>query len=329
MTEKINDILDLKYHIDKAKSIVEDEQKIATACPDNFALQFAAMVNQSTLNRKVEKLKNIQQESLCELYEYRLTGDSIGYGSAPMELVGDFLSSLQRVINRIAQNIEEHIPTPNIPKHIADGVTLNIQAFSPGSFKIICNAKIPDQGLFNNMEEVINDTLLVKSNKQMFEIISAIDNQERLVEIMENYHPYTISAIADFFKTTGKAGVNVDAVWSGITYRTEKHLDKDSLLKAYELLDKFDKEPKVYNDSLIGSIVSMDIQKKCFGFVGSDNRRFKAHFSEDACSELRQKDVNPLYEDKKYNVEFQIAEYNSPSGKKKVKYIFNRILSVI
>lgn len=329
MNEKMSDILDLKYHIDKAKSIVEEEQEIAEQYPDNFALQFAAMVNQSTLNHKIEELENLQKESLCELYEYRLTGDNIGYGSAPVELVGDFLSSLQKVINRIAQNIEEHVPTPNIPKYITDKVALNIQAFAPGSFKVICNAKLPDQGLFNDMDEVLNDTLLVKSNMKMFEIISTIDNQEQLIEIMENYHPYTISAIADFFKTTGKAGVNIDAVWNGVTHKDAKHLDKDSLFRAYELLNKFDKEPRVYNDIFTGSIVSMDMRKKCFGFVNSDNKRFNVYFSEVACPELRKHDVNPLYEDKKYNIEFKVAEYNSPSGKKKVKYLFNRILNVL
>ena len=329
MNEKMNDIFDLKYHIDKAKSIVEEEQKIVKENPENFALQFAAMVNQTTLSHKVQKLDDLKREAMAEIYEYRLTGDSIGYGTAPMEIVGEFLSSWQKVINRIAQNIEEKIPTANIPKYITDKVALNVQAFAPGSFKIICNATLPDQGLFNNMDDVINDTLLVKANKKMFEVIDSVDNEENLIEVMEDLHPYTISAITELFKTTGKAGVNVDAVWNGVTYRAEKHLDKDSLFRAYELLDKFDKEPKIYTDSFTGSVVSMDMRKKCFGFLDSDNKKINAYFTENSCAELREKNVNPLYEDKIYTIEFQIAEYNAPSGKKKIKYLFNRILNII
>ena len=329
MNEKMNDIFDLKYHIDKAKSIVEEEQKIAKENLENFALQFAAMVNKTTLNHKVQKLDDLKREAMAEIYEYRLTGDSIGYGTAPMELVGEFLSSWQKAINRIAQNIEEKIPSSNIPKYITDKVALNVQAFVPGSFKIICNATLPDQGLFNNMDDVINDTLLVKANKKMFEVIDSVDNKEKLIDVMEDFHPYTISAIAELFKNTGKAGVNIDAVWNGVTYKVEKYLDKDSLSKAYELLNKFDKEPKVYTDSFMGKIVSMDMSKKYFGFLDSDNKRINAYFTESSCIELREKNVNPLYEDRIYTVEFQIAEYTAPSGKKKVKYLFNRILNVI
>lgn len=327
MKNSIDDILDLKYHIDKLAPLVEENEKLAANNPNDFAVQLMCQNNSAVFNLKKQQMAKMQQEERCDIFEYRLTGDSIGFGVAPMEIIGDFMSSCQKAINRIAQNINGQFMTPNISKSITNQVSLNIQAFAPGSFKIICNANRPDMRLFNNQPEISKDNLLFKSSEMLFKIMDDIDDEKKLLQDIDDLHPYTIAAITDLFKVTGKAGVNIDASWQGSDGKLERKMKSGSLFKAYKLLNKFDEKPTEMEETFRGSVVAINRIKCVLAFQTADEE-LKVHFNDGSCAELKRNDVNPLNEGDIYDLRIRTSQYRSLSGKTKKQHLFLGISKV-
>lgn len=327
MKNSINDVLDLKYHIDKVTPLIEENNKLADENPNDFAIQLMCQNNDAVFRLKKQQLMAMQKEERCEIFEYRLTGEDIGYGVAPMELVGDFMSSCQKAINRIAQNLNGNFITPNISKSITNQVSLNIQAFAPGSFKIICNAIRPDMGLFNNHPDIAKNNLLFKSSEMLFKIMDDIDNEEKLLQDIDDLHPYTIAAITDLFKVTGKAGVNIDASWQGSNGKVERKMESASLFKAYKLLNGFDEKPTEEEEILRGSVVAINRIKCVFDFQTADGE-LKVHFDDNSCVELKRNNVNPLNEGDIYDLKIKTSQYRSLSGKTKKQHLFLSISKI-
>lgn len=327
MKNSIDDILDLKYHIDKLAPLIEENKKLAAENPDNFAIQLMCQNNSSVFHIKEKQLLELQKQERCDIFEYRLTGDSIGFGEAPMEVVGEFLSSCQKTINRIAQNFKEEFLSANIPKEISQQVSLNIQAFAPGSFKIICNAIRPDMGLFNEQAELAKDNLLFKSSALLFKIMDDINDEDKLLEDMGELHPYTIAAITDLFKVVGKARVNIDASWQGMDCKEERRMNSCSLLRAYKLLNKYDKTPSETEEIYRGNVVAINRKKYLLEFQTTEEI-LNVHFDDSSCEELRKNDVNPLNEADIYDLKIKTSKYKSLSGKTKTQHLFLSISKV-
>lgn len=328
MNKDFDEIFDIKYHIDKFEPLVNDDKKLSDENPENFALKFAALVNGSTLNKKKNRLKELLQEEHCDIFEYRLTGEKIGYGAAPAELIGDFLSTLQKTVYRLGQDIAENFPKSHIPKYIVDETTLSIQAFNPGSFRIICSGTKPDFGIFNQ-DPCVEDNLLTKSSEKLFSILENVKNDDELLIELEDLNPYTISAITELLKVSASAEIDIEAKWKTHSNEVQRYLERNSIMEAYKLLSTFDPEPEERTDEFIGSVVSMNSEKNYFEFKTLDNKKFKIHFDESSYKELRENKVDPLYIDKQYRVEVIKIVYVSPSGRTKEIFKFSKIKTML
>lgn len=62
MKNSIDDILDLKYYIDKLAPLVEENEKLAADNPNDFAVQLMCQNNSAVFNLKKQQMAKMQQE---------------------------------------------------------------------------------------------------------------------------------------------------------------------------------------------------------------------------------------------------------------------------
>lgn len=320
-SELLDEFLNIKNHIDNITPIVEDMEKLSAQDPDDFGLELCAMFNRATLEKKKEKCTRTYDELVEEVFEYRLTGDSIDYGSAPIELVGTFLTNLQKIFSRLAQEICQNVGQ-QIPANISKQTRLSVSAFAPGSFRIICNAPRPDAGVFNSSPEVFEDNLLTKSAEKLFDIFKDVNDEDSFNQDINDMSPYTVSALKDLLGVISKNGVNLDASWIKRNSTFKSELKNDIVSSRFSYLRKIETEPVKTEICVKGKLIELNRDRNTFLFEPEGERKIKVSFDEDAVAKMKKHGFNPLDYETVHIIELIKESYKTVSGQDKVTYTF-------
>ena len=313
MTKSVNQIMDLKFFIDKISPAIEEQKQIVES-NTNFGEHFVASFNELSLKQLEKELQEQQQREFCDIFEYRLMGKEISYGSIPAEILGSFLNNLQKVVSRIAQSIATEVPSSVISNDIEDATRLNVQAFAPGSFKIICSSFRPDVGVFNGLPPINEENLTFKANQKLFDLLESISEQDSLLNEVEDLNPYAISAIADLFKTLKKSEIDVEATWQGLNHKSTKYIENKNIVKAYDMFSNFETTPKEIEETFKGNVIAINVEKSYLEFKDENSIKIKVDFDKKALDVLKDKGVNPLF-DKLFKLSIVKLTYTTPSGK--------------
>lgn len=317
----MSEFLDLKNHIDNTEPIVGEQERIAKEHPECFGMELCALVNRRAIEHKKEKCIAMHEQLMEEVFEYRLVGDGIDFGSAPLELIGSFLTNLQRTFYRLAQEISESVG-PQISATIASQTRLRINAFAPGSFRIICNGEKPDNGVFNADAAIADDNLLTKSAEKLFTIFSDVSEEELFKQEVDDLSPYTVAALKDLLGVVSKNGVSLEASWLKKDKTVKSDLRNEVVSSRFTYLGKIETEPKKNDICVKGKLLELNRDKNTFLFKPENDGKIKVAFEEDAVAQMKEHGFNPLDYETEHVIDLVKVCYKTVSGKDKVTYTF-------
>lgn len=317
----MNEFLNLKNQIDDTSTVVTEQERLAKEYPECFGLELCALFNRNTLEHKIEKCKTIHEQLMEEVFEYRLVGDGIDYGSAPLELIGSFLTNLQKTFYRLAQEISDSV-SPQISATVASQTRLRINAFASGSFKIVCNGIKPDSGVFSSDPEIADDNLLTKSAEKLFTIFSDISEEDLFKQEVDDLSPFTVAALKDLLGVVSKNGVSLEASWLRKDKTVKSDLRNEVVSSRFNYLGKIEIEPKKDEICLKGNLLELNRDKNTFLFKTKNEGKIKVAFEEDAVDQMKEHGFNPLDYKTEYIINLVKVCYKTVSGKDKVNYTF-------
>lgn len=286
----------LKRQISLLQPWIQKEIDNAENDPDNFAQNFVAKANQAQLLSLREELKKLLVGREKETIDVRLTGDNVGYGTAPAQSVGHFLSGLQGVIERIGQKMI-HGPKNGgkVPTEIKYLTQLRLENISTGSFRMSLSGNLPDSGMFSTDPEIHNDNLLTKSIVAFFD---ALQSNEPIDEISA-LGAATVTSFKEFFSSIIEENIEIETSWVGLegeirNWKGHRHC----IAELSSQLDQLD-DPVAENIAMRGRFSLLDVDKNRFSFHTEGDDVIRGMFTEDAKTVMRSINVD-IFEEKDY-----------------------------
>lgn len=277
-------IEELRYQIDKLSPMIEKE---LSNINDNstFAEKFAAKVNKITLSnrqRELEKLLSAQQENELELH---ITGEDIGYGTAPADIIADMITKFQNLLRAISTS-------GKVTDSIKHATQLRLVAFETSSFKIRLAGPTTEDTLFKDDKTINNDRLFYKSVKNLFSLLSSPDSTQTLDKVKSKGVKF-MRAYYDYAHAANNHNINIDTTW----YTQKGAVTKRISSAQFKYISKILSETNIVTktETHLGKFIAIDTAKKTFTFQSAlDHIIVKGKYNDYETEKLREYKISPF-----------------------------------
>jgi hypothetical protein len=300
----INDSMErsstLKHRIDLLGPRIANELEEASFDPSNFALNFVANANLAQLQTLEQELKESLIGRSKELMEFRLVGPKIGYGNAPVQSLGMFLTDLQDVFDRIGQAL---VSGPKergkVPSEIKLTNQLCIDAIGAGSFRMTISGQMPDSGMFDKEPNVHNDNLLTKSILTFFNVLEV----EEPTDEISSLGIAASNSFKNLFSSAVEAEIDVETSWVDLNGSIRRWLGtKEKMAQiSYQLAQL--EEPEVFPVEYLGHFIELHLERNKFEFRTTDDDILRGMFTEKAKKSFKKIDFD-FFEQHNYKATF-------------------------
>lgn len=246
MNDNKKRIEELRYQIEKLSPMIEKECAAINEA-STFAEKFAAKANAITLENRKRELKELLAEQQENQIELRFTGESIEYGTAPVDLVVNMTACFQKLLQRMLQSQVNSTPGKRVSENIRRATRLRFEAFAPGSFRVLMAGPTDDDGMFNQDESLTNNHAFRNTVENIFSLFQAGNDENELKKLIKN-EKFLFKAYREYIDTAKHHNINIDTMWLKANNRKVKNsITAKQFAQISEHLQQISVEHKIEN----------------------------------------------------------------------------------
>lgn len=259
--DKLNNLKELREDLSKVRKLILNQRKLVDKDPNSFAYQISL---QSLECRKKEieiNITNIENELGLVSLDLKLDAPDIALGAIPIEILGNAMIGLQRVINNIAQALKLG-PTERGPfsNEVLKSSQLQLSSIYPGSFGMNLDGM--------GEEDLLGENLLKTSLDKLKEILE-IEDEIEFVNQLDELGFRTINAYKDWLSKLETSEVTMEVRFNEAISESPIVKTPDDMVKIRKSLENI-AEPKLEEVSLIGVFTGGNIRIGSFEFSSEE-----------------------------------------------------------
>lgn len=261
ISDKLNTLNLFRDDLSKLRKLITNQTQLVSQEPDSFAYRLSL---QSLNHRKQEiedTIKTLEDEIGIISLDLKLDSPNISSGSIPLEILGNSMIGLQKLVNNIAQSLSQGpIERGPFGSDIIQLSQLQLTRIYPGSFGMILN------GIGN--ENLLGDNLLKDSLSKFKEVLEA-GNELEFVNLLDELGFRTINAYKDWLSKLESSNVTMEIKFN-------QDISNKSIIKTPANMNEIRAnleniaDPKLEEVELIGVFVGGNIRNGYFEFKGEN-----------------------------------------------------------
>lgn len=255
--DKLNNLREFREDLSKVRKLILNQRKLIDKDPNSFAYQISL---QSLECRKKEiemDIKYIEDELGLVSLDLKLDSPDILLGAIPLDILGNAMIGLQRVVNNIAQAVSLG-PTERGPfsNEVIKSSQLQLSAIYPGSFGMYLDGM--------SEEDLLGESLLKISLDKLREVLEIEDEME-FVNQLDELGFRTINAYKDWLGKLEMSEVTMEVKFNETIAESPIIKTPDDMVAIRKSLENI-AEPKLEEISLIGVFTGGNIRNGNFEF---------------------------------------------------------------
>ena len=223
--------------------------------------------------------QEIASSSVRELLNFAFNFGGVFRTEAPIDSLGNILTGLQQVINRIGAKCVNST-SKKIPEDIKSSMGISLLEVGAGSFEI--------QLASTEYVDIFKESDLGNAINEFVKILNSGCNQDQLKTLMEQFGPKVAKDYTEFLKPLSESVIDTRFTW------TSPHpdrggtaqLSKSQMIKVIEILEKIQEETSE-TIRIRGTLVGVSLRDKSFQIETTDENfydreYFKGKITEEA-----------------------------------------------
>ncbi len=264
--------------------------------------------------------QEIASSSARELLNFAFNFGGIFRTEAPIDSLGNILTGLQQVINRIGAKCVNST-SKKIPEDIKSSMGISLLEVGAGSFEI--------QLASTEYVGILKESDLGNAINDFLKILNSGCNQDQLKPLMEHFGPRIAKEYTEFLKPLSESAIDTRFTW------TSPHpdrggtaqLSKSQMVKTIDILEKI-QEKTLKTIRIPGTLVGISLRSKSFEIETSNDNYYERDFFKGKITDevLETEIVKNAAVNKQYTAEIQgFAEIGETKDETNIKF---RLLSL-
>lgn len=222
-----------------------------SSCTDENMRAIMTLQLETRLSSLLQQKEAMELATSKDTVTLRIYGDNVQRGKISSRVLLGALSGFQAMLDSVA-NAMLHSPTARgkIPEHVRDITAFEVVGTFAGSFGIVLEKPIQQQGMTSDDAE-LNGIL-----SQMFSVLETVDDSERLLSAITPFGKRTVTHYRQWLDSLRDSGVNLELDWKNNSASSRRmHLIKEnapSIISTLDTIDKIDNESVVLTGVLNG-----------------------------------------------------------------------------
>ncbi len=259
--DKLNILRKYREDLSKVRKLVLNQRKLVDKDPDSFAYQISLQSLECREKEVEMDIKNIEDELGLISLDLKLDSPSIALGAIPLDILGNAMIGLQRLINSIAQAVSLG-PTERGPfsNEVIKSSQLQLSAIYPGSFGMYLDGV--------GEEDLLGENLLKTSLDKLKEVLE-IENEIEFVNQLDELGFRTINAYKDWLSKLETSEVTMELKFNENISNNIIVKTPDDMVKIRKSLENI-AEPKLEEIYLTGVFIGGNIRNGSFEFSSEE-----------------------------------------------------------
>ncbi|RKU31565.1 hypothetical protein C6497_01600 [Candidatus Poribacteria bacterium] len=214
--------------------------------------------------------QEIASSSARELVNFAFNFGGIFRTEAPVDFLGNILTGLQQVINRIGAKCVNST-SKKIPEDIKSSMGISLLEVGAGSFEI--------QLASTEYVGILKESELGNSINEFVKILNSGSNEDELKSLMDQFGPRVAKGYTNFLKPLSESVIDTKFTW------TSPHPDRggtakltqSQIINAIDILEKIQEETSE-KITIRGTLVGISVRDKTFQLETSDDNYYERDF---------------------------------------------------
>ncbi len=208
--------------------------------------------------------------SVRELLNFAFNFGGVFRTEAPIDTLGNILTGLQQVINRIGAKCVNST-SKKIPEDIKSSMEISLLEVGAGSFEIQL-ASTEYVGIFKESD-------LGNAINEFVKILNSGCNQDQLKTLMEQFGPKVAKDYTEFLKPLSESVIDTRFTWTSPHPELggTAQLSKSEMVKVIEILEKIQQETSE-TIRIRGTLVGLSLRSKSFEIETTDGNYYERDY---------------------------------------------------
>ena len=218
----------------------------------------------------LNQTQEIASSSVRELLNFAFNFGGVFRTEAPIDSLGNILTGLQQVINRIGAKCVNST-SKKIPEDIKSSMGISLLEVGAGSFEIQL-ASTEYVGIFKESD-------LGNAINEFVKILNSGCNQDQLKTLMEQFGPKVAKDYAEFLKPLSESVIDTRCTWTSPhpDLGGTAQLSKSEMVKVIEILEKIQEETSE-TIRIHGTLVGISLRDKSFQIETTDENLYDREY---------------------------------------------------
>ena len=218
----------------------------------------------------LSRAQEIISSSVRELLNFAFNFGGVFRTEAPIDSLGNILTGLQQVINRIGAKCVNST-SKKIPEDIKSSMGISLLEVGVGSFEI--------QLASTEYVDMLKESKLGNAINEFVKILNSGCNQDELKTLMEQFGPKVAKDYTEFLKPLSESVIDTRFTWisphpdRGATVQ----LSKRQMQKAVDILEKIQEET-LETIRISGTLVGLSLRSKSFEIETTDENYYERDY---------------------------------------------------
>ena len=214
--------------------------------------------------------QEIASSSVRELLNFAFNFGGVFRTEAPIDCLGNILTGLQQVINRIGAKCVNST-SKKIPEDIKSSMGISLLEVGAGSFEIQL-ASTEYVGIFKESD-------LGNAINEFVKILNSGCNQDQLKTLMEQFGPKVAKDYAKFLKPLSESVIDTRCTWTSPhpDLGGTAQLSKSEMVKVIEILEEIQEETSE-TIRIHGTLVGISLRDKSFQIETTDENFYDREY---------------------------------------------------
>ena len=214
--------------------------------------------------------QEITSSSVREFLNFAFNFGGVFRTEAPIDSLGNILTGLQQVINRIGAKCVNST-SKKIPEDIKSSMRISLLEVGAGSFEI--------QLASTEYVDMLKESKLGNAINEFVKILNSGCNQDELKILMEQFGPKVAKDYTEFLKPLSESVIDTRFTW--ISPHPDRggtaKLSKSQMIKVIEILEKIQEET-LETIRIRCTLVGVSLRDKSFQIETSDDNYYERDF---------------------------------------------------
>ena len=214
--------------------------------------------------------QEITSSSVRELLNFAFNFGGVFRTEAPIDSLGNILTGLQQVINRIGAKCVNST-SKKIPEDIKSSMGISLLEVGAGSFEI--------QLASTEYVDMLKESKLGNGINEFVKILNSGSNQDELKTLMEQFGPKVAKDYTEFLKPLSESVIDTRFTWISPhpDHGGTAQLSKSQMIKVIEILEKIQEETSE-KIRIRGTLVGVSLRDKSFQIETTDENFYDREY---------------------------------------------------